>query len=286
MFDIEKMTAELGRVFEERQAAVLAKVVAEAAEAGMRELVKIKDFSELKEIVRSLGVTVGELAEAQKELAEAQKRTEQRVEELAEAQKRTEQRVEELAEAQKETRREVTRLDRALTELAEAQKELADAQRRTEIEVAKLAVELRETKVKVDGLADAMQDTKTEVGGLAKSMAYALENEAYRALPAFLKEHGITITERFIRTEIGGEEINFFAAGTKDGREVIIVGETELKATGPRKLAQLARKAAVVQESFPGKEVIPMLVTHYVRPAVLERAKEKGVLVIQSFEWQ
>jgi len=28
-----------------------------------------------------------------------------------------------------------------------------------------------------------------------------------------------------------------------------------------------------------------MLVTHYVRPAVLERAKEKGVLVIQSFEW-
>jgi len=229
MFDIEKMTAELGRVFEKQQAAVLAKVVADAAEAGMRELVKIKDFSELKEIVRSLGVTVGELAEAQK-------RTEQRVEELA-----------------------------------EAQKELAEAQKRTEIEIRKLAGELR--------------DTKTEVGGLAKSMAYALENEAYRALPAFLKEHGITITERFIRTEIG-EEINFFAKGKKEGREVILVGETELKATGPRKLAQLARKAAVVQESFPGKEVIPMLVTHYVRPAVLERAKEKGVLVIQSFEWQ
>ncbi|HIE12055.1 MAG TPA: hypothetical protein EYP63_01300, partial [Desulfotomaculum sp.] len=96
MFDIEKMTAELGRVFEKQQAAVLAKVVADAAEAGMRELVKIKDFSELKEIVRSLGVTVGELAEAQK-------RTEQRVEELAEAQK-------ELAEAQKRTEIEIRKL--------------------------------------------------------------------------------------------------------------------------------------------------------------------------------
>ncbi|MEW6572217.1 MAG: hypothetical protein AB1374_01070 [Bacillota bacterium] len=222
MIDVEKMMTELGRVFEERQAAVLAKVVAEAAEAGQRELVKIKDFSELKEIVRSLGVTVGELAEAQK-------RTEQRVEELAEAQKRT------------------------------------------EIEIGKLARELR--------------DTKTEVGGLARSMAYALENEAYRALPAFLKEHGVAITERFVRTEIGGEEINLFVKGKKDGREVIIVGESELKVTSVGKLKQLERKTAVVQESFPGKEVVRVLITHYARPAVLEKAKEKGIIVVQSFEW-
>jgi chromosome segregation ATPase len=278
MIDVEKMMTELGRVFEERQAAVLAKVVAEAAEAGQRELVKIKDFSELKEIVRSLGVTVGELAEAQKrteqrveELAVAQRETRQEVgrldralTELAEAQKRTEQRVEELAVAQRETRQEVGRLDWALTELAEAQK-------RTEIEIRKLAGELR--------------DTKTEVGGLARSMAYALENEAYRALPAFLKEHGISITERFVRTEIGGEEINLFVRGKKDGREVIIVGESELKVTSIGKLKQLERKAAVVQESFPGKEIIKLLITHYARPAVLEKAKEKGIIVIQSFEW-
>lgn len=243
MFDIEKITTELRRVFEERQAAAIAKVVTEAVEASQRELVKAKDFSELKEIVRSLGVTVGELAEAQK-------RTELRVEELAEAQKRTEQRVE---------------------ELAQAQKELAEAQKRTEIEIRKLA--------------GALKDTRTEVGGLARSMAYALENEAYRALPAFLKEHGIAITERFVRTEIGGEEINLFVKGKRDGREVIIVGESELKATGIGKLKQLERKAAVVQESFPDKEVIRVLITHYARPAVLEKAKEKGIIVVQSFEW-
>ncbi|MCS7200486.1 MAG: hypothetical protein NZ850_09145, partial [Caldimicrobium sp.] len=72
------------------------------------DIVKISDFNELKAIAKAL-------AEAQRELAEAQKRTEQRIEELAEAQKRTEQRVEELAEAQKRT-------EQRIEELAEAQK--------------------------------------------------------------------------------------------------------------------------------------------------------------------
>jgi hypothetical protein len=134
-------------------------------------------------------------------------------------------------------------------------------------------------------LAGELRDTKTEVGGLARSMAYALENEAYRALPAFLKERGISITERFVRTEIGGEEINLFVKGKKNGREVIIVGESELKVTSVGKLKQLEKKAAVVQESFPGKEVVRVLITHYARPAVLEKAKEKGIIVVQSFEW-
>jgi len=53
--------------------------------------VKKEDFTELKEIVRSLGGSL-------QDLAEAQKRTEIKVEELAEAQKRTEIKVEELAE--------------------------------------------------------------------------------------------------------------------------------------------------------------------------------------------
>ncbi|MGB9870162.1 MAG: hypothetical protein ACPLYD_00660, partial [Anaerolineae bacterium] len=74
-----EMLRKLGSVFEPKQARVLTEVITEA----YSDLVRTRDFNELKEIVR--------------ELAEAQKRTEQRVEELAEAQKRTEQRVEELA---------------------------------------------------------------------------------------------------------------------------------------------------------------------------------------------
>ncbi|KAF5083770.1 PD-(D/E)XK nuclease superfamily protein [anaerobic digester metagenome] len=69
--------------------------------------IKKEDFTELKNIVF-------ELAEAQRDLAQAQKRTELRVEELAEAQKRTEVKVEELAEAQKNTEISIKDLTRTI----------------------------------------------------------------------------------------------------------------------------------------------------------------------------
>ena len=73
-----------------------ARVLAEEIEAFGSEQVRARDFNELKEIVRDLGL--------------AQKRTEVKVEELAEAQKRTEVKVEELAEAQKRTEEEIRKL--------------------------------------------------------------------------------------------------------------------------------------------------------------------------------
>ena len=85
------------------------------------------------------------------------------------------------------TQKEVGRLDRVMQEIAEAQK-------RTEIEIQKLSKELDETR--------------GEVGVLSKSMSYAFENEAYRSLPAVLKEkYGIEVKERIIRAEIDGGEI-------------------------------------------------------------------------------
>ena len=66
-----------------------------------------EDFSELKAIVRDLGIKTGELAEAQK-------RTEARMEELAEAQKRTEEEIKTLAVGLRETRNEVGGVSRNL----------------------------------------------------------------------------------------------------------------------------------------------------------------------------
>lgn len=192
------------------------------------------------------------------ELKEIVRRIGIKMEELAEAQKRTEQRVEELAEAQRDTQKEVGRLDRALAELAAAMK----------------------------SLAKTAEETKTQLGGLSLSMGYALENEAYRFLPGYLKEHGIQVTEKFIRTEIEGEEVNLFARGTKNGREVLIVGESELRLSSVgKKIKQLERKAVSLQKKFPAKEIIKVLVTYYAKPVVMEKAKEKGIIVVQSFEW-
>ncbi len=179
------------------------------------------------------------------------------IEELAQAQKRTEQRVEELAQAQKRTEQRV--------------EELAQAQKRTEEEIRKLAGGIRRTR--------------DEVGGLAKSVAYALENEAFVKLPEFLKRtEGIEITERMIRTEINEEEINLFARGRKDGKEVVLVGESVLKLDDMSKLRTVERKIKAVKGLLKG-EVIPVIVTHFAKKKVLETAKKKGILVVQSFQW-
>ena len=256
------MIERLERAFPEEQAVVLAEVIHDA----YNSLVKASDFSELKAIVA--------------ELAEAQQRTEQRLTELAEAQQRTEQRLTELAEAQQRT-------EQRLAELAEAQQhteqrvdELAEAQQRTEDRLNRLIIV-------VEGLAMG-------IGGLSRAASYALENEAYRMLPALLKERlGLELTRRFIRTEINGEEINLFAEARRNGQSLIIVGETKLqlgerrtrRAEGQRTLDQLERKVAAVRQAYPDQEVVPVLITHYARPAFLREAEARGVMVFQSFEW-
>jgi len=131
MLTKDALAERLAQEFTPSQATLLSEVIIEA----YGDLVKARDFNELKEIVR--------------DLAEAQQRTEEqlgqltaRVDSLAEAQRRTEQRLE----------------------------ELAAAQQRTEEELRLLARGLRETR--------------SELAGLSRQFGYALENEAYRALPS------------------------------------------------------------------------------------------------------
>ncbi len=188
--------------------------------------------------------------------------------------------VRELAEAQKGTEQRVDTLAMRMEELAG--------------EMRILARGLNDTRVEVAGLGRRLNETRAEVGGLARSFGYALENEAYRALPAFLaRRHELEVIERFVRTEIGGEEINLFGKARRNGQEVLIVGETKLQLDERRAnrreedevLAQLAHKVAVAQAQMPGMEIVPLLITHYARPAFLQRAREQGVIVVQSFEW-
>lgn len=153
--------------FDEWQARVLADVI----HVSYNQLVKTSDFNELKGIVRDIGVKVSELAEAQK-------RTDERIGQLAEAQKRTDERLGQLIEAQERTDEKIG--------------VLAEAQEKTEREVAILA--------------EGLEALRTEVGGLSRGVAYGLEKEAYRSLPAIMKEQGIEVKERLVRVEIDGEE--------------------------------------------------------------------------------
>jgi hypothetical protein len=264
------MTRQLETVFEPRQAHVLSTVISRAYD----ELVKTSDFNELKEIVRDLGTAQQRTEARMEELAAAQQRTEARMEELAAAQQRTEEEVRLLASSLRETREqlsaEINRLDRGLHDTRE------------------------QLSAEINRLDRGLRDTRSELGGLSRSVGYALENEAYRALPAFLETHyDLEMTDRLVRAEIAGEEINVFGRARRNGHTVLIVGETKLRLDERRSagegaesvLETLARKVAAVQSVYPDETVVPILVTHFARPAFLREAEARGIIVVQSFEW-
>lgn len=47
---------------------------------------------------------------------------------------------------------------------------------------------------------------------------------------------------------------------------------------------QLAAKAAAVTADYPDTEIVLLLITHHAHPGVLEAARERGIIVVQSFE--
>lgn len=178
-------------------------------------------------------------------------------------------------------------------ELKEIVRDLAQAQTRTESRIDGLAQSMEElaqaqtrTESAVQELARQMQDTRREVGGIAMTLGYALENEAYRSLPAFLKRHyDIEVSSPLIRTEVNGREVNFLAEGTRDGKSIVVVGEAKSRLDSVETLRQIDSQVEAARVAYPNKEIQPLLVTHYARPQLLERARTEGVIVVQSFEW-
>jgi len=156
-----------------------------------------------------------------------------------------------------------------------------------------LAEAQKETQLEIQTLSKRLGDLGSTVGGIGNSIGYALENEAYRMLPGLLKEkYGLEITERFIRTDVNGQEINILGKARRDGEEFLIVGETKMRLDKPRRKkkqkdiwAQLSEKVTAVQAANPGAKIIPLIVTHYARPSVAREAEEEGIIVVQSFEW-
>ncbi|NJO14357.1 MAG: hypothetical protein HC877_00990 [Thioploca sp.] len=269
------------------------------------------EFNELKGIVKELGQTTKALAQAQYRteqrlinLVEAQNRTDQRwteaqaridqrlaslaqtQEELAQAQKGVMKAIGELTQAQQQTEQEVTKLSRSLGELTQAQQQTKQQVTKLSCSLEDLIQVQKQTEQEIAELSRSAKGTRTQVGGLARSMSYALENEAYRQLPIYLKDHyQIEITEQFIRTVIGGEEINLFAKATCHTEPLLVVGETVLRLDDRAKIGQLGKNVQVVATQFH-QPVFPLIVTHFANPAMLEQAREQGVLVVQSFEWK
>ena len=164
------------------------------------------------------------------------------------------------------------------------------AQERTEQRLESLAVAQERTEEALLLLTKSMSQTRSELGGLSRSFGYALENEAYRALPTILRDRfQIEVTRRFVRTYVGDHEINLLAEGYQNGEPVLVVGEAKAQ-LGTDDLSQLDECIAVVRAAqangeLPSYRIVPLWVTHLARPAALRRAEALGILVVHSFEW-
>ena len=191
------MRAEIEGVFPPEQARVLTNVLADAI--GLQH----RFFDEMS----ALRGEVRELAQAQRELAEAQQRTEERVEQLAQAQQRTEQRVE---------------------QLAEEQRKLTQAQRRTEQRVEQLAQAQQKTE-------HALQLLARQVGGLSDKLGGSLEDLAIETLPYVLSEAwGMQVSDcgrdSFL---VDGREVDvdLVLRGTIGEANVVVLGEVNARLT-------------------------------------------------------
>jgi len=205
------------------------------------------------------------------------------VEELVQAQKKTEQRVEELAQAQKKTEERLGRVEAAVEELAQAQKkteqrveELAQAQKRTEEELCSLVREHAKTREMVAGLSD--------------TVGYGLENQAYKALPRLLeRDFDLKIKDRLARRYIvykdGKEdEVNVYGWGMKDGKKILILGESEVKLSR-KKLTRFLKRAERIKHYEGAKECLLLAITHMTHPKIEEYARQKGIKVYYSYEF-
>lgn len=191
------------------------------------------------------------------------------------------------------TKREFQDLHDIVKELGHTVQELAEAQKRTEIKVEELAVAQKETQEEVKLLTHELRLTRRELGGLSLSVSYGFENEAYRMLPELLKsQYGIEMTDRFVRVDIGEKEINLFGHGRRNGKNVVIVGEAKLrlderreKKHGESTFDELEEKVGAVRAQEGDVEIVRLLMTHYATKGFLRKAQERGVIVVQSFEW-
>ena|SRR3989338_4344631 len=184
-----------------------------------------------------------------KELAEAQKRTEIKVEELAEAQKRTEIKVGELAEAQKRTEEEIKKLTKTV------------------------------------------KNVQKNLGGLSHAVGYHLEDRAYKTLPLLLKRDlGIEVEGKLIRRFFvygrgKKDEVNIYGRGIKDGKEVVIIGESksQLSKDDIDDFLDIVDRVTDYTKSAD-KENVLIAVSYSVEPEIEEYAKKKDIKVYWSYE--
>jgi hypothetical protein len=242
----------------------------------LRDVVRREDFTDLHGLVSDLAETQRGTEASVKQLSRAQNRTEARLEQLAEAQGRTEARLEQLAEAQGRTE---ARLE-----------QLAEAQGRTEARLEQLAEAQGRTEAAILHNSARIDLMNKQYGGLSDSMGYTLENEAYRSLPALLKDDfDVTVEGTLSRdylSDIDGKdmEVNILGDGIREGENRLIVGECKTQLSKNNVDSFLRRRLRKLDTG--NRKIFPIMVAHMVsQKDVVDYARSKGVTVYLSYQF-
>ncbi|WJI24068.1 hypothetical protein MZ909_12855 [Thermosynechococcus sp. B0] len=233
----------LRTAFSPEQAHLLAEVIREAYD----DLVKAKDFNELKAIVA--------------DLAQAQKRTEERVDQLTVT-------VAELAEAQKRTEERVDQLTVTVAELAEAQK-------RTEERVDQLAAAQERTERAVKQLA-------RQVGGLSEALGGSLEDLALEVVPEILEYRWgmeIEFCDRDTLPLRNGEyEFDLVIRGQVAGRPILVLGEVKSNITE----SEVERFLNLVAQVEAPEEIRPLFFGYRVERAAKALIRDRDAVMVTT----
>jgi len=157
-----------------------------------------------------------------------------------------------------------SRLEGAVARLEEAVARLAEAQARTEVALKELAI---------------------QVGRLSDAVGFGLEDIARVVLPGWLHRHeGIEVEElsrRFIRLDTGEVEVNLYGEGTRNGKKVIVLGESRSRIY-ERDVQEFDTKVEGVARTLKD-EVYKLMFGFLIHPSAEVEAQRRGVKLVASY---
>ncbi len=269
----------LGEAFTQDQANLLTSVLSEL-HVGLATSV---DMQDLKDAVKALTV-------AQARSEERLEGVETRMEGVETRMDRVEATLDRLVEAQARSEGRLDRVEATLDRLVEAQARSEGRLDRVEATLDRLAEAQARTQEALEKLTEAHAETRRQLGGLSHTVGYIIENEAYRALPALLgADHGIELEDRLIRTYLTTDrgypvEVNIFGRGRRNGREVVVIGESKSQLSAKNIDHFISHRLARLEPLF--EEVFPVLVTHMTSsPDVAAHAQERGIALYYSYQF-
>ena len=117
-------------------------------------------------------------------------------------------------------------------------------------------------------------------------MGYTLENAAYRALPAILRNYGLEVEGRLIRkyVKVGRvfRQVNVYGHARRDGERFLIVGEVKTRPS--KKEIDRFEKLADALARKEGLPVFRLFVAHDFPPDIEEFLRSRDILPVWSYD--